>query len=705
MDNTSIKKNNPIRFIWNSLKIQGKILTLILPLTIVPLVIIIVFSGLRIYDHLQRKSVESYTTLISQVKDNVDFKYKGYYKTSKNMMSNPDVVKKLNVPPYKSEEEEVQLSNDLMGDERTDGGIRQTYEEKIAAEGGLILLETRRHSIKDKTSYKRHITSAGIFDVNYNHLLSDPIFLKILYDKNCDFILAKPAPKTLKTGFETDKKPLIIYSTYSERAKKANEGADVFVIIALNADFLPGLYSDVDDLHFGTMYILDQFNNVMSSNHPSDDDWFDFDEKNNKYILDEDTRPNEKIDGLMSYKDYEMLNTDPSILKEPGVVSLLNSLDHHKKGYIQKKKTFVTHNNKTFLVILDKSKISDTKYIYFHPINQIRKPIFNLIFIIIIATMIIIVLIVVSVILFARSLVKPIQVLNNATESVSQGDYNETVTIKTKDEIHDLGENFNKMVGNIKTYQEQLLSVQREKVEFELAAKIQTSLLPPIETFKLYDLRARMKPATEVGGDYYDFIGNHDGSVWVGIGDVSGHGLISGLIMMMAQTSFNTILLKNPTISTDDLINQVNAVMYKNIKQRLGEDHFMTLSFMIAEKNGTVRYSGAHEDMLVYRKKTKKVDRYATKGAWLGLVPDTTPITQVDDIKLNSGDLLFLYTDGLIEATNKENIQYDVPRLISKLEEFGEDNLENIEEKIMDDVLEYLNEQKDDITFILLRKK
>jgi len=239
----------------------------------------------------------------------------------------------------------------------------------------------------------------------------------------------------------------------------------------------------------------------------------------------------------------------------------------------------------------------------------------------------------------------------------------------------------------------------------DLASKIQTCLLPAIPQKEHYDITATMIPAAEVGGDYYDLISETNGRIWFGIGDVSGHGLTSGLIMMMAQTAFNTILLNDPTISSDKLVSQVNKVMYQNIKQRLGEDHFMTISFMVANPDGTVQLSGCHLDVLIYRNSTKKVERLETNGVWLGLIPDIEQNTVETSFKLESGDLFFLYTDGLIECTNDKDEQYDMERLIKKLEEIGDKPVKDIEEEIINSAFQFLKEQKDDITFVIARKK
>ena len=511
-----------------------------------------------------------------------------------------------------------------------------------------------------------------------------------------------------------DAKPVIILPYYQTPPEKESDTFTKFVVVMLNQDFIEVSFKDIDALKFGTLYILDRFNNVIDFNHPSrNDDYYEYSEAKRTYLLgDDEMNPKGEI---MGFFDYKLLNTDIDILKNKTVISFLDLLtpdgvegmvyseDQTKNLFA--KKNFVEFKGKKFLTIVQYGEQTETKYIYFHPLKQFQKPVYEIIGVILIMTLVVIGLIVFISFLFSKTFTNPINILVDATKIIANGDYNHLTKVKSTDEIGDLSQNFNQMVKNIKLYQDKLLSSEREKSELELASRIQTCLLPAIPEREFYEITATMIPAAEVGGDYYDLICESNGRIWFGIGDVSGHGLTSGLIMMMAQTAFNTILLNDPNISSSELIARVNKVMYQNIKQRLGEDHFMTLSFMVANQDGTIQFSGAHLDILVYRANTKKVERVLTSGVWLGLIPDIFENTTENQFRLEKDDIMLLYTDGLIEATNKNNEQYDMDRLIKKLEETGDKPIKQIEEEIVSDVFKFLHEQNDDITFVIARKK
>jgi len=112
--------------------------------------------------------------------------------------------------------------------------------------------------------------------------------------------------------------------------------------------------------------------------------------------------------------------------------------------------------------------------------------------------------------------------------------------------------------------------------EMELAKRIQTALLPEKKKILGFEISATMKPAKEVGGDYYDIIETPTGDKWIAIGDVSGHGVDSGLIMMMAQTSILSMVNNFQGCKPSSILKSVNTVIRENIS-RLGSDHYMTL--------------------------------------------------------------------------------------------------------------------------------
>jgi len=183
--------------------------------------------------------------------------------------------------------------------------------------------------------------------------------------------------------------------------------------------------------------------------------------------------------------------------------------------------------------------------------------------------------------------------------------------------------------------------------EMDLAKKIQTVLLPKQPTAPGYQIAARMRPAESVGGDYYDVV-HAGGKTWAMIGDVSGHGVAAGLVMMMVQTALETVLLTSPdALSPACVLARTNAAVRGSLQQ-IGRDQYMTLSILELGPSG-VRFAGLHQDILVYRARTRQVERVQTRGVWIGVLDDIAGLVEDDRLELSSGDTLLLFTDGLTE--------------------------------------------------------
>jgi serine phosphatase RsbU (regulator of sigma subunit) len=192
--------------------------------------------------------------------------------------------------------------------------------------------------------------------------------------------------------------------------------------------------------------------------------------------------------------------------------------------------------------------------------------------------------------------------------------------------------------------------------EMDLARKIQTVLLPTEMRLQDYEISAIMVPASTVGGDYYDVIPSQ-GSDWVLIGDVSGHGVTAGLTMMMVQTAIRTVVLSDDATAKEltpaRVLTRVNAALRANMR-KVGEDQYMTITGLQLNGN-SVRYSGLHQDILVYRAQARRVERVETTGMWIGLMDDISSLMSDETLELASGDIVLLFTDGLTEAVIGED--------------------------------------------------
>jgi sigma-B regulation protein RsbU (phosphoserine phosphatase) len=247
---------------------------------------------------------------------------------------------------------------------------------------------------------------------------------------------------------------------------------------------------------------------------------------------------------------------------------------------------------------------------------------------------------------------------------------------------------------------------QQERLgrEMEIASKIQTCLLPPVPTLTDFDVALSMVPAEEVGGDFVDLVpARGSNGFWIGVGDVTGHGLTPGLIMMMAQSTFNAFT-QDTTMSPKRLYDGMNRVLYQNIKDRLRTSDHMTMSILEYVGDGVFRHCGSHLDILIYRAATGQVERLVTEGPWIGMLPECEGFTAETRFKLEGDDILMLYTDGLIEVQDAKDEQWDMDRLCAALARHAKLDAREIQAKILQEALTWADKILDDISMVVVKR-
>ncbi len=262
---------------------------------------------------------------------------------------------------------------------------------------------------------------------------------------------------------------------------------------------------------------------------------------------------------------------------------------------------------------------------------------------------------------------------------------------------------------SVKLAQQQAALLEAEKLarerlekELELAREIQVGILPRQLAAEGLELTAAMTTAAEVGGDYYDVL-PVDGGCWIGIGDVSGHGVTSGLIMLMVQSVVAALVAKDPDASPRDAVTILNRVLFENIRHRLIKDDFVTLSLLRVTPRRIV-FSGAHEHFLVCRARTGVAESIVTPGTWLGVMPDIHRFTVDTALDLEPDDLVVLYTDGITEARNARGEQFGLDRLGAAVQRYRKEPLDEVRNGLLDEVARWRAKQDDDATLVLLRR-
>jgi serine phosphatase RsbU (regulator of sigma subunit) len=247
----------------------------------------------------------------------------------------------------------------------------------------------------------------------------------------------------------------------------------------------------------------------------------------------------------------------------------------------------------------------------------------------------------------------------------------------------------------------------RLSAELDILRQMQQLILPKyseLEHIEDLEIAGFMESANEVGGDYYDIL-YADGVVTIGIGDVTGHGLESCILMVMAQTAIRTLKERQETDPVR-FLDTLNRTIYKNV-QRMNSDKNLTIA-ILNYAEGRISISGQHEETLVVRK-GGKIERIDTidLGFPIGLDEDITDLIGQVLVELEPGDGVVLYTDGIPEARDIDRKFYGLERLCEVVAINWHLSVEQIQQATIDDLRGFIGEQQvfDDITLVVLKRR
>ena len=307
-------------------------------------------------------------------------------------------------------------------------------------------------------------------------------------------------------------------------------------------------------------------------------------------------------------------------------------------------------------------------------------------------------------VLSLRHAAKPLGDVAASMERVAGGDLATRVRDVYSGELGQLVTTFNTMVEEVARSRDELQRTEALRREVEIAHQIQTAILPVSPAVPGFEVAARMKPADDVGGDLYDILAFGD-TFWVLVGDVSGHGINSGLVMMMAQAAAYSAIAEDPHAAPGAVINAVNRVVHENVRRRMRRDDYLTL--MAARHLGEGRFvaAGAHQPVFIARG-GGKVDLIEPAGPWVGLTANVEPPPMPEyEFTLDRGDLVFFVTDGLLEAKDGSAGMFGEDRLRGVLASPVVPSASQALADVFSAVESFSHEQEDDMTGVVLRRK
>lgn len=237
----------------------------------------------------------------------------------------------------------------------------------------------------------------------------------------------------------------------------------------------------------------------------------------------------------------------------------------------------------------------------------------------------------------------------------------------------------------------------RQQKELEEARQLQLSMLPKcVPQLPGIEIAAYMKPATEVGGDYYDFHVAEDGTLTVAVGDATGHGLKAGTMVTATKSLFNLLAHE-----TD--IRQILGQSSRALKQMNLRPLYMALTIIKVKKDSLTISAAGMPSMLIHRQSTNSVEEVAIKGMPLGSVANFSYRQQ--ELKLLCGDTILLMSDGFPERFNEQGEMFDYAEVKAVLAQVAEREPQEIIRHFVEtgDVWAGARPQDDDVTFVVLK--
>ena len=241
------------------------------------------------------------------------------------------------------------------------------------------------------------------------------------------------------------------------------------------------------------------------------------------------------------------------------------------------------------------------------------------------------------------------------------------------------------------------LEEERRNKELEEARKLQNSLLPKsIPVRKEYDISVYLKSATEVGGDYYDFIENDKNELFVICGDATGHGVVSGIMVSVTKAGLNGIKMADPSTILNNLNSIVKRVNFGRLR----------MSLSVAKiNNGSVELSSAAmPPTYYYNFEQNLVEEILVPNLPLGGIEGERFEGVKKDFK--KGDVMVMISDGLPELPNRENILLDYPKVFDCIKNNCSGSADNIKDALVDmsETWAEGNMNPDDITIVVIKK-
>jgi serine phosphatase RsbU (regulator of sigma subunit) len=309
-------------------------------------------------------------------------------------------------------------------------------------------------------------------------------------------------------------------------------------------------------------------------------------------------------------------------------------------------------------------------------------------------------------IFLVHRITSPVLRLAKAAEAVGEGNLDGKVDIHSRDELGQLAATFNQMTANLKQAQADLIVKERLQHEMEMAREIQGILIPKAApALAGYSLGMLYLGCEEVSGDYLDFINVGRGCWGMVVADVSGKGVPGGLVMAQFRSTLRSLALG--TSSPGKVLAQTQEKLHGDMRP----DMFVTVSYLVldvSQHSLTITRAG-HPAALLYRHTTGTCELLAPSGVALGIAEPAIFESFLGEkkVRLEPGDLLLIYTDGVDESCNNQQVLFGNRRLVQCLQQEAALPADQIIGRIRATIDNFIQgaPQHDDMTMIVLKRE
>jgi serine phosphatase RsbU (regulator of sigma subunit) len=298
------------------------------------------------------------------------------------------------------------------------------------------------------------------------------------------------------------------------------------------------------------------------------------------------------------------------------------------------------------------------------------------------------------------SISRAVNRIEKGTKAVERGDFSYRIRMKPTNQLGEMAQSFDRMTESIGSLLSTVAEKERLQSEIEIAATIQRNLLPKEgPQFGGVSFSAHFEPTASIGGDYYDVFNIDKTRLAVAIGDVSGHGLSTGLVMAMVKAAMTTLVEEGAEETS--LFHRLNELVYRSTERRA----FMTLGFTIFDlERGLIRHTNAgHLYPYLLRNGVREPISIESPSLPLGVRHEIN--TRTAEMDLQEGDAVVYLSDGIVEAQNDLGDPFGFDHLERLLAEHEDRSPTSIRDMILDAVAVHSGSRPadDDRTVMVLR--